>query len=92
MKDPFRSKYQLLIKGKEKAGIKYEKIQKHSLIIHEQQYLKFRKPIQQRKVLLEFENMIADLEANKKLSLSFSDTELFFLYRNPFSSCLKIHN
>ena len=36
VKDPFESKYHLLIKGKEKVGIKNLKIQRHSLIIHKQ--------------------------------------------------------
>ena len=35
-KDPFRSKYQLLINGREKEGSKTVKIQKNSLTIHKQ--------------------------------------------------------
>ena len=36
MKDPFESKYELLIKEREKVGIKNLKIQKFLLIIHKQ--------------------------------------------------------
>ena len=34
VKDPFESKYKLLINGREKVGIKKQKIQKYSFIIH----------------------------------------------------------
>ena len=36
VKDPFESKCQLFTNGKEKIGIKQQKIKKHSLIIHKQ--------------------------------------------------------
>ena len=36
LRDPFESKYQLLINGEEKVGPEGLKIQKHSLIIHKQ--------------------------------------------------------
>ena len=36
VKDPSESKYQLLINEKEKVGTKIQKIQRYSLIIHEQ--------------------------------------------------------
>ena len=36
VKDPFGSKYQLLINGREKEGSKTVKIQKNSLTIHKQ--------------------------------------------------------
>ena len=35
-RDPFKSKYQLIINGREKVKIKKLKIQKHTLVIHEQ--------------------------------------------------------
>ena len=34
VKDPFKSKYQLLINGREKVGIEIFKNQKRSLIVH----------------------------------------------------------
>ena len=50
VKDPFESKYQLFLNGREKVGI--EKIQRHSLTIHKQlmMFMKISKTIiQQRK-------------------------------------------
>ena len=52
VKDPFEWKYQLLTKGREKVGVKIQKIQKHSLIIHKQLIMFMKTPkttIQQRK-------------------------------------------
>ena len=68
VKDPFESKYQLLIKGREKV----RKIQKHSLIIHKQFMIPmkiWKTIIQQRKVLVMFDDMIANMEANIKFFL-----------------------
>ena len=36
VKDPFESKYQLLINRRQKVGVKRLEIQRHSLIIHKQ--------------------------------------------------------
>ena len=72
-KDLFESKYQLLINGREKVGIKnlekpnaafdysqaigdvYEKLENYN-------------PVKKRRVLIVFDDMIADMESNKKLS------------------------
>ena len=65
VKDPFESKYQLFLNGREKVGT--EKIQRHSLTIHKQlmMFMKISKTIiQQRK--REFNSdTIADMESNK---------------------------
>ena len=41
-KDPFESKYQLLINGREKVGIKKLKNPKHSLIINKQSMMSMK--------------------------------------------------
>ena len=58
VKYSYESKYQLLINKREKVGTRNLKIQKHSLIIHKQF----------RKVLIMFDDMIPDMEFDKKLS------------------------
>ena len=53
----------------EKQGLKNEKIQKHSLIIHKQliMFVKIQKTIiqQRKKVLTKFDDMTAYMQANK---------------------------
>ena len=61
-KDPSYWKYQLLINGK-KVGIKHTKNQKAFI-----DYSQTIDDAKQRKVLLVFDNITADMEANKKLS------------------------
>ena len=82
VRDPFESKYELLINRKEKAGIKkiknpktftdysetdddvYENLEVHNLT---------------KKVLIMFDDMIADMKADKKLGSIV--TELFLIGR-----------
>ena len=77
IKDSFESKYQLLVNRKGKVEIKHEKNPK-AFIHYSQttddvlQNLKDYNPTKKRKVLIVFDNMIADLEANKKLSPIFT--------------------
>ena len=80
VKGPFESKYQLLINDREKVGT--EKLKNPKAFIDYPQTidnvyenLKDYNPTKKRKVLIAFDDMIADIEANKKLSLIV--TELF---------------
>ena len=70
IKDSFEPKYQLLVNRKGKVEIKHEKNPK-AFIHYSQttddvpQNLKDYNPTKKRKVLIVFDDMIADLEANK---------------------------
>ena len=70
-KDPIESKDQLLINGKEKIGIKKLKNSK-SFIDHSQavddiyEILESYNPTKKRRVLIVLDDMIADMEYNKK--------------------------
>ena len=102
-KDPFKWKYQLLINAREKVAIK--KLQNPKAFIHYLQtfdnvYQNSEDiyPTKKRTVLIAFDDMIADMEANKKLSpivtelflregklnisIAFYMAILFFLYNN----------
>ena len=68
VKESSESKYQLLINGREKVGIKKLKIQKYSLIIHKQLMIKNYSPTKKRRVLIVFVDMTADMKSNKTLS------------------------
>ena len=73
VKDPFESKYQLLINGREKVGIENLKNPK-AFIDYSQtiddvyENLEDYNPTKKRRVLIVFDDMIADMESNKKLS------------------------
>ena len=80
IKDPFESKYQLLINEREKVGIKELKNPKaftdySQTIDNVCENLEDFNPTKTRRVLLVFDNIIADMESNKKLSPII--TELF---------------
>ena len=83
-KDLFESKHQLLIKGREKVGIENLKNLK-AFIVYSQtiddvyENLEDYNPTKERKVLTVFDDKIADIEANKKLSCIV--TELFLRER-----------
>ena len=73
VKDQFESKYQLLIIGREKVGIKKLKHPKSfagysQTIAYVYENLENYIPAKKRDVLIVFDDMIADMEANKKLS------------------------
>ena len=73
IKDPFESNYQLLITGREKVGIKRLKNPKvfidHSQTINDlYQNLEDYNPTKKRRVLIVFDDVIADMESNKKIS------------------------
>ena len=73
IKDPFESKYQLLINGREKAGIKKSKNSKAFIdysqtIDNVYENLDDYNPTKKRRVLIVFHNMIGDMECNRKLS------------------------
>ena len=77
-KDPFESKYQLLINGKENMWIKNLKNPKAFMEYSQTTddvYEKNSNPTTKRKVLIVLDDMIADTEANKTLCLIV--TELF---------------
>ena len=80
VKDQFKSKYQLLIKGRENVRIEKLKISK-AFINYSQtidgvyENLEDYKPTKKRKILIMFDDMIAVMEASKKLSPTV--TELF---------------
>ena len=72
IKDSFKSKYQLLIIGREKAVNEYHKTQNHSLIIHKfddvYENLEDYNRTKKRRVLIVFDDMVADMESNENLS------------------------
>ena len=72
VKNTIESKYQLLVNRREKWELTYSKIQKHSLIIHKQlmmyETLEDYNTTKKRRVLIAFDDVIADMESNKKLS------------------------
>ena len=97
VKDSFKSKYKLLINGREKVGIKKLKNPKpftdYSQTIYDvYKRLKGYNPTKKRKVLTVFDDMIADLESSKiKLILEESNTTLhLFSYHNLISKCAKL--
>ena len=82
--DPFKSKYQLLFSGTEKIGIKKLKNPKAFVdylqtIDDVYENLEDYNPTKKRSVLIVFDDMIADLESNKKLNPIV--TELFLRER-----------
>ena len=84
IKDPSESKYQLLIK--EKVGIENLKnpgafIDYSRTIDDVYEILEDYNPTKERRVLIVFDDMIADMEVNKKLSPIV--TELFLRGRKP---------
>ena len=68
VKDSFESKYQLLIRGREKIGFKHTKTPKafidYSQAIDVFENLQDYNATKTRKVLIVFGDMIADMEAN----------------------------
>ena len=80
VKDPLESKYQLLINGREKVGIRNLKNPKpcidYSQTIDDvYENLEDYNPTNKRRVLIVFNDMITDMESNRKLSPTV--TELF---------------
>ena len=73
VKDPFKSKYQLLISGRKKEGSKHEKTSKaffdfSQTIDDVSENLEGYNSTKNGKVLIVFADMIAVMEANKKVS------------------------
>ena len=73
VKDPFESKYRLLINRREKVGIKELKnpkafIDYSQTVDNVYENLEDYNPTKKRIVLIVFNDMITDMEANKKLS------------------------
>ena len=91
VKDPFESKYQLLNHRREKVGIKKLKNPK-AFIDYSQtiddvcENLEDYNPTKKNKVLVVFDDMIADMEAIKKISLSGRklNTSLVFISQSCF--------
>ena len=67
VKDLLELKYQLLINGREKAGIKELKIDYSHTIDDVYENLEDYNPVK-KKVLIVFDDMIADMEANRRKS------------------------
>ena len=72
VRDPSKSKYQLLINGKEKVGIENLKNSKAFIdcsqpIDDVDKNLEDYNPKNKRRVLIVFDDMIADMESNKKI-------------------------
>ena len=85
LKDPFESKYQLLINGREKVGIKKLKNPKafnecSQTIDDVYENLEDYNLTMERKVLIVFDNMIADMEAIKNQRNSTKSVKLFVRY------------
>ena len=100
VKDPFKSKYQLLSNGREKVGIETLKNRK-AVIDYSQtiddvyENLEDYNPRKKRRVLIVFDDMIADIESNKKISsianeLFLRNLNILFLYHNLISKCLEL--
>ena len=73
VKDPVESKYQLLINGREKLGIENLKNPKAFIDFSQTiddvyENLEDYNLTKKRRVLIVFDDMIADMESNKKLS------------------------
>ena len=73
VKDPFGSKYQHFFKGREKVGVKKLKNPKvfidfSQTIDDVYENLEDYNPTKKRRLLIVFDDMIADMESNKKLS------------------------
>ena len=92
IKDPFESKYQLLINGREKVGIENLKNPKvlidYSQTIDVYENLEEYNPMKKRRALIVFDDMIVDMESNKKLSPIV--TELFLRGRKLNISLVSI--
>ena len=73
VKDPFESKHQLVTSGEEKVRIKQTK-NSNAFIVYSQtignvyENLEDFNPAKKRKVLTVFDDMITDMETNKKLN------------------------
>ena len=70
LKDPIESKYQLLIKGRQKVGIKHEENSQTFIDYSQSIYYVYKNqegynPTKKKKVLIVFDDMIANMEANK---------------------------
>ena len=95
VKDPFESNYQLLIKRCKKVEIrklknptKFIEYSKTTDDVYEA--LEDYNPTKKMKVFIVFGGVIADTEANKKLSLVTKGKNCLFLYHNFFSKYLKL--
>ena len=75
VKDPFESKYQLFINGREEVGTENLKNPK-AFIDYSQTNVNDYNVINKRRALIAFNDMIADIESDKKLDPKV--TELFF--------------
>ena len=103
VKDPFESKYQLLINGREKVGIKNLKNPK-AFIVYSQiidgvnENLEDYNPKKKSRVLIVFDFMIADMESSKKLSPKVTELFLrggklnisFVFISQSYFKCLKL--
>ena len=95
VKDPFESNYQLLIKRRKKVEIKKLKnptkfIEYSKTTDDVYEALEDYNPTKKMKVFIVFGGVIADTEANKKLSLVTKEKKSLFLYHNFFSKYLKL--
>ena len=95
-KDPLESKYQLHINGREKVEIWNLKnpsafIDYSQKIDDVYENLEYHNPTKKRRVLMVFDDMIADMKSNKKLRPIV--TELFLRGRElTISKCLKLQD
>ena len=104
VRDPFESKYQLLINGRERVGVKTLKNPK-AFIDYSQtvddvyENLEDYNSTKKMKVLIVFDDMVRYMESNKNLSPIVNEFFLrgiklnissFLLYHSLISKCLKI--
>ena len=73
VKDPFKSKYQFLINGREK--VEFKTLKNLKALIDYSQIIEDDNPTKKRRMLILFDDMIADMESYKKLNPKV--TELF---------------
>ena len=97
-KDPFKSKYEWFIKGREQVVIENLK-NPNAFVDYSQtidgvyENLEDYGPTKERRVLIIFDDMIADIESNTKLSpshLIVVKRAHLFLYQNLISKHLKL--
>ena len=90
-KDPYEAKYQLLINKRENTGLKYFKDSKSFIDFSNEmddiyKNIQEYNPNKKRKILIIFDDMIADMLSNKKLNLIV--TKLFIWGRKFSMSCI----
>ena len=94
IKDLFQSKYQLLINGREKIGIKAQKNPKAFIdylqtIDDVSENLEDYNPTKKKRILIVFDDMTADMKSNKKIK-TYCYLIVFKRKKNQYFTCFYI--